>query len=368
MLRAMSRAIWWLALLAGCGGGSGGGGKGARPVLVTVAEVAAGDIPVQLSAVGHAEATRTVSVRAQVTGQVRRLGFTEGAEVREGELLVEIDPRPATAALHQAQAALARDAAQARAAAEELARFAPLAEQELVSPDQLSRLQAAADAATAMVQADRAGLERAELELGYCRIAAPFSGVVGAALVDPGNVVRANDTPLVTLNEIAPIRVAFAVPGRELPRLRTALQAGEVPVEAEVPGDPEHPARGHLVFADNAVDTATGTLRVEASFPNDDRRLWPGQFLSVTVGLALERGALTVPAAALQVGQQGTFVYVVTEAGTAEVRVVEVGERDDVRAVIRSGLAAGERVVIDGLLLLTPGAQVTVRPAAGTAP
>ncbi|MFH1465283.1 MAG: efflux RND transporter periplasmic adaptor subunit [Pseudomonadota bacterium] len=367
MRHALFPAIWLFALLACCGGAPAGG-PGSRPVLVTVAEASAEDIPIQLTAVGHVEATRAVSVRAQVTGQVLRLGFAEGAEVREGQLLVEIDPRPATAALHQAQAALARDAAQARAAAEELARYRPLAEQALVSGDQLSRLQAAADSTEATVQADRAAVERAQLELGYCKIAAPFAGVVGAALVDPGNVVRANDSALLTLHEVAPIRVAFEVPGRELARVRAVLAAGEVPVQARPSGDEGPAARGSLAFVDNAVDTRTGTIRLEASFPNADHRLWPGQFVSVSVDLAVELGALSVPAVALQAGQQGAFVYVVTDAGTAEVRPVEVGERTDARAVITSGLAAGEKVVTDGLLALAPGAQVTVRAPAEAAP
>jgi multidrug efflux system membrane fusion protein len=335
---------------------------------VWVAEVALEEVPVQLSAVGHVEATRAVTVRSQVTGQVLHLGFSEGAEVREGQLLVEIDGRPATAALHQAQAALQRDAAQARAAADELARFAPLAEQDLVSSDQVSRLQAAAEATKATVQSDQAAVERAQLDVGYCKIAAPFAGVVGAALVDPGNVVRANDTALVTLHEVAPIRVVFEVPGREITRVRAALATGEVPVRAAPTGGGPVPARGSLVFVDNAVDTHTGTVRLEASFPNTDHGLWPGQFVAVTVDLAVARGALAVPAAALQAGQQGDFVFVVTEAGTAELRVVEIGERTDALAVITAGLTAGEQVVTDGLLLLAPGSPVTVRPPAGAAP
>jgi membrane fusion protein, multidrug efflux system len=379
--RSRSRA--WLLVLAllfgvvGCTEGKSSIG-GPKPVLVDVTEVVQQDVPVRIQALGNVEATQSVAVKALVTGQLLEVNFAEGAEVAKGEILFEIDPRPYLATLHQAQANLARDEAQARSANDEFARYAPLVDKDLVSKDQLSQLRATADALAATVEGDHASVESAQLQLGYCRILSPIDGVVGASLVDTGNVVKANDATLVTINQIAPISVAFAVPGQDLSDVREAMALGTVQVQAVLPGSDALPVAGRLFFINNTVDAGTGSIGLKATFDNADRKLWPGQFVSVLIELAVRPGALVIPSKALQSGQQGQFVYVVRPDSTAELRVVTVDFASGDLAVIQNGLSAGDKVVTDGQLQVAPGGAVTVRegsvkaasraPVAGAAP
>jgi membrane fusion protein, multidrug efflux system len=344
--------------------GRGGRGRGDSAVPVDTAPVVVKAMPVNLQAVGNVEASSTVEVRSQVTGALLSVGFTEGQEVTAGQLLFTLDPRPFEATLRQVQAALAKDQAQVRNAQAQRDRNADLLKQGLVAQSDYDALVASAAALQASADADAAQVENAKLQLQYTKIAAPVSGRTGALLVHPGALVRANDvSPLVVINQLAPIYVSFSVPSRLLSEIRAEQARGALPVQAVVSGASDPPSSGRVTFLDNAVDQATDTVRLKATFANRDRRLWPGQFVEVTLRLALESHAVVVPAVAVQPGQQGSFVFVVKPDSTVEERPVTVDRTDGDVAVIRTGLRGGEVVVTDGQLRLTPGARVSVKTA-----
>lgn len=330
----------------------------AVPVLTAVAGTA--DVPVTVSAIGTVEAFNTVQVKTMVGGELTRAP-REGEVVRRGDLLFSIDPRALEATVAQATATLARDRAQLQNARVEEQRNAELVAKEYVTREQYDRSRTAVDTAAATVQADEAALLSARVQLSYCTVRSPIDGRVGRLLINVGNVVKANDVPLVTITQVRPIRVAFAVPEAQLGTIRRRVAAGAVPVLAGPQNDPGHPVQGTLDFIDNAVDRATGTILLKARFANDDDALWPGQFVNVKLDIATKNGAVVVPTPAVQNGQQGPFVFVVKADQSVESRKVRLGPAAGDVTAIEDGLAAGDTVVTDGQLRLFPGARVKTR-------
>jgi multidrug efflux system membrane fusion protein len=322
------------------------------------------NIPLQVKAIGNVEAFNAVSIKALVGGEVAGVFFKEGQDVRKDDLLFKIDPRPYEAALRQAEASLARDVAQARNAEEQAKRYAILVQKDYVSKDQYDQLRANADALAAAVEADKANVETSRLQLAYCTIKAPINGRAGSLLVNVGNVIKANDITLTTINQIAPIYVTFSLPEQNLSDIKKYTASGELKVQAIIPGDDERPAWGHLTFIDNTVDRTTGTIRLKGTFENSDRRLWPGQYVDVILTLTTERDRVVVPSQAVQTGQQGQYVYVIREDMTVEVRSVTPERTHESWTVIAKGVAAGEKVVTDGQLRLAPGAKVEIKSSA----
>jgi multidrug efflux system membrane fusion protein len=350
--------------------------RAAEAVPVVTAPVEIKTMPVLLSTVGTVEAISTVKVTAQITGQIRDVLFTPGADVQKGQALFRLDPRPFEAAVKQAAAVLARDQAQASDAQAQRTRLENLVRRGLIPRDQYESQVASVAALDATVAADRALVEQARLNLQYTRIDAPIAGRTGALLAYAGDVVRANDAnALVTINQLSPIDVSFAVPARFLAEIR--LRSARTPLAVAVSGPSARPpgsadetvptpaapaqraARGEVTFIDNAVDPSTATVTLKATFPNRDRALWPGLFVQVALQLSLQPDAVVVPATAVQSSQQGPFVYVVKHDRTVELRKVVVDRQQGDAVVIASGLGRGEEVVTEGQLRLTPGAVVT---------
>jgi len=350
------------AAAASCGGNTKAARGGPPPVPVNVGQAVQKTVPVSFRSIGHVEPIETVAVRARIGGELQRVWFEEGQFVAAGATLFTIDPRPYQAALAQVEAGLARNQALLVKAEADIARYAGLVKQDYVTKEQYDQITANAAALRASLAADRAAVETARLNVAYCTIAAPLSGRTGALDVKVGNLVKANDQPLVTINQTRPLYVTFTVAGEALPELRA--RAAGVKVKAMLPQGGAS-FDGTLAFIDNAIDARTGTLLLKAAFANQDEGLWPGQFVEVDVVLGEEAGRVVVPASAVQTGQQGTFVYVVTDAGAAEMRPVKVARLDDREAVIAEGLTGGETVVTDGQLRLVPGARVQVAGGAG---
>ncbi|MFH1177809.1 MAG: efflux RND transporter periplasmic adaptor subunit [Acidobacteriota bacterium] len=346
-------------IVVGCGGGKQQ--QLARPAVpVMVAKVEQKTVAVTFRAIGHVESIESVAVRARVGGELQKVWFAEGQPVGAGETLFTIDPRPFETALAEAEARLARDQALLAKAQADTARYAGLVKQEFVTREQFDQLQANAAALRAGVAADQATVESARLQLDYCTIKAPIAGRTGDLLVTKGNLVKANDDrPLVTLNQTRPIYVVFSVPAQILPTIVGRQREG-IKVAASMPGGGQAGA-GVLTFIDNAVDPTTSTLLLKATFANQDEKLWPGQFVDVVVTLGEEAGRFVVPTPAVQTSQQGQYVFVVREDGTVEMRTVKVDRSDEREAVIESGLAAGETVVTDGQLRLSPGSRVEIK-------
>ncbi len=355
-----------LVFLAGCSA------KPAQPTMirdavpVSVATVTAKTVPVEVRAIGTGEAYSSVAVKAQVTGELTGVYFKEGQDVKRGELLFAIDRRPFEAALNQAEANLARDIAQAENARAQARRYAKLFEDGVASKEQYDQVQTNADALDAAVRADKAAVERAKLELDYCKIVSPMDARTGSLLVHPGNIVKANDTPsLVLLNQIAPIYVNFALPQQYLAAVKKYMAGGKLKVAAFLPSDDKRPEVGVLTFVDNAVDTTTGTIRLKATFTNGERRLWPGEFVNVVLRLTEQPNAIVVPSQAVQTGQTGSYVFVVTSDLKAESRAIVVARTQGGETVVEKGLRPGEKVVTDGQLRLVPGAKVEVKSGLG---
>lgn len=352
-----------VAALSGCGGGDGAvASRAPAPVPVVVAKAVSRTVPVTVRAIGNAEAVATVDVKARIGGELRAVHFREGEEVRRGELLFTIDPRPFQVALAEAEARLARDRALLQKADDDVRRFAGLVEQEYVTREQYDTARAQAASLAATVKADEAAVEGAKLDLEYATIRAPISGRAGAVLVQPGNLVKANDDkPLVTLLQTRPVWVSFAVPESSLAEIRARAAAGALEVTARERGVEGAGRPGRLDFVDNAVDRTTGTIRLKGVFPNDDGAFWPGQFLEVELKLRDEPNAVVVPSPAIQTGQGGTFVMVVKDDATVEIRPVRVSRTLGDETVLASGVAGGETVIVDGQLRVVPGAKVEAR-------
>jgi multidrug efflux system membrane fusion protein len=335
--------------------------KDPPPVPVTAAVAERRSVPRLLQATGTVEPVATVAVKSQVTGVLQRVLFSEGQDVRAGQVLFEVDPRPYRAALEGAQAALARDVAQLATVRENARRLTELGP-DYATRQQIEQAQANADALAATVRADSAALEAARLELQYATIRSPISGRAGSLLVRAGNLVRANEgDPLVVINQLSPILVRFALPATHLTDIRR-YRPETLTVRARPAGGEE--SEGTLAFLDNAVDTTTGTILLKGRFENADRTLWPGQFVTVTLQLDVDDGALVVPSRAVIEGQQGAYVFVVKSDRTTEVRNVRVARAAGDITVLDGGVEPGERVVTDGQLRLTAGAKVEVKEAA----
>ncbi|HZH40298.1 MAG TPA: efflux RND transporter periplasmic adaptor subunit [Gemmatimonadales bacterium] len=349
-----------LILFTAC---SKGDGRGAPTYPVSVAQVGTKDVPYEITATGTVEPRQTAQVEAQVTGIVTRVAFHEGDEVSAGQLLFQIDPRPFQAALAQSVAAMHRDSAQAAQADRDADRYAALVKQDYVTQEDYDTKRATAASADATLRADSANVQAARLNLEYASVTAPIGGRTGGLLVKEGNLARANSAiPLVVINQIRPILVRFAVPQANLPQIqRFKGNDLQIRVNPTTSGDTSADEKGRLTFLDNAVDTSTGTVLLKGEFLNEDRALWPGQFVNVRLELYVEKGALVIPSAAVTTGQTGTFVFIVNPDQTVTLRPVTVERTSGDLAVIAQGIKAGETIVTDGQVRLASGAKVSVK-------
>jgi multidrug efflux system membrane fusion protein len=331
------------------------------PVPVTVGKATRRTVPVRITVIGNGEAYTTVNVKAQVDGLLQSAGFREGQDVKQGDELFAIDQAPFEASLHQAEANLARDQAQLKNAQDQLERNTALFQQGIISKDQEETFRTNADALEATLKADQAAIENAKIELGYCVIRSPISGRTGSLSIKVGNLVKNNDAALVTINQISPLYVDFSVPEQYLDEIKQRAAAGPLEVTAAIPQDPTHSETGALAFINNTVDTTTGTVMMKASFPNEAKRLWPGQFVNVTLTLQSLPNAVVVPSQAVQTGQTGKYVFVVKADNSVDLRPVVAGVTDGGDTVIQQGVADGDTVVTDGQLMLMPGGHVMIR-------
>jgi len=327
---------------------------------VVVAKVSQKAMPVQLTAIGNVGAY-SVSVRAQVAGELLQVHFKEGDLVKKGQLLFTIDPRPYEAALAQAQATLLRDKAVAANSRAQSERLSTLLADGVVSPSDADTSKSSAEAAAATVAADEAAVRTAQLNAEYCKIYSPMDGRTGSVMVKPGNLVKVADVPIVVINEVSPIHADFTVPQEYLPEIRKYLAMGPLRVAASVPSSPEAPEVGTLTFIDNAVDPTTGTIHLRATFDNRRGLLWPGLYVNTLITLSQQSNAKVIPAQALNAGQQGSFVYVVHDDSTVSARPVVSSRSIEGQAVIDKGLELGESVVTDGQVRLVPGAKVQIK-------
>lgn len=371
----MKRYLWTAAIVVLIGAGLGyrqlSSGLGRRPdrrsvareaVPVTVAPVVQKTVLVKVSAVGAVEAYTTVSVRPQITGELIRIQFKEGQDVKKGDILFTIDPRPLEATLKQAEANLAKDMAQLQNAHEQARRYAELVKKQFVAQEQYDQIQTTANAFEAAVRANKAAVESAKVQLSYCTIRSPVDGRAGSFLVHAGNLVRINDaTPLVVINQIHPIQVGFSLPEKYLLEIKKRIGGGSLKVEAIIPQNENDPEQGVVTFVDNAVDRTTGTIRLKGTFTNKENRLWPGQFVNVLLTLDKRPNAVVIPSRAVQVGQEGQYVFVVKANLTVEYRPVSVAQPQDGETVVEKGLEPGDKIVTDGFLRLAPGAKVAVK-------
>jgi len=383
-------------LVTSCSGTrASSGNRDAAPaaVPVTAAAVVQKTVPVQARSIGNVEAYSTVQVKAQVGGELTKVHFTEGQFVKKGDMLFTIDSRPFEAAISQveaniqkdvaqvkqAQATLAKDAAQARNAEVQAQRYADLLEKGIVSKEQYDQFRTSFEALQATVNADRAGINSAEqsvkadqanlanarLQLAYCYIRSPIDGRTGSLMVHQGNLIKANDVPIVVIDQVEPIRASFSVPEQQLGEIKQRSDEGTLKVEAVIAGQEQQPLTGSLSFLDNTVDATTGTIKLKGLFSNTEKRLWPGQFVTIVLTISTQPDAIVVPSHAVQQGQAGTYVFVIKPDSTVESRAVVVGRAIDGETVIEKGLSPGESVVTDGQLRLVPGARVEVKSDIG---
>jgi membrane fusion protein, multidrug efflux system len=338
------------------------------PVPVTAAAVAQGDVAIERDALGRVQALNTVIVRAQVAGQVQKFTFEQGQKVTTGQLLAQIDPRPFQAAVEQDQAVIARDRANLANAKADLARYVPLVGKGLVSTQQVETQRAVVAQLEATIAADQAALAQAQVQLGYTSITAPIAGIAGLRYVDIGNVVSPNDAQgLVTINQVQPVSVLFAMPQAELPEIKeAAARAGKegLAVEAWSENGTRKLDSGRLLVINNQVDATSGTVTLMARFPNAEELLWPGAFVGIRLVLGVQHDGLTVPVSALQQGPQGTYVWTLAGDGTVRRIPVAVQQRAHGRLLLSSGVSAGELVVTGGSFGLLPGTHVALTNAA----
>ena len=334
------------------------------PAAASVAVVAAmqKSVPVWLQAIGNVEAYSSVAVKSRVDGQILEVHFRDGQEVRKGEVLFRIDPRPFEAALRQSEAQALRDVASRDQAVNQARRYQELLDKNFVSKEAYAQHRTNAATAEATSKASQAALENARLSLDYTIIRSAIDGYVGRALLQAGNMVKANDTiSLVVINQVKPVYVSFAIPEQQLATVRDLMRKNPLAVEVAAPGSDKVIAAGRIAFLDNAVDQTTGTIKVRAVFDNADAALWPGQFYTVRVKLYDQENAIVVPSRALQTGPDGQFVYVVKADMTAEARkVVALRSEGELTVLAEGALAKGERVVVRGALRLAPGIKVNI--------
>ena len=357
------------AAAGGRRGGRGAGGPGSPAIPVTMTAAAQRNLPLTLDALGTVSALASVVVRPQVEGQLMELLFREGQEVKAGDILARIDDRTYRAALAQAEAKKTYDAAQLANAKVDLARYQQLLSASGVTRQQVDTQRAQVAMFEAQVQQDQAAIDSARTQLDYTVIRSPIDGRVGLRQVDPGNIVRSSDTEgLVTVTQLRPIAATFSLPQQELPRLLRAMAAGPVPVES-IPAQANDPVeRGTVLTVDNAVDAATGTVRVKATFPNEGGRLWPGAFVNLRIRMEVIQDALVVPLVAVQQGPRGAYTFVVKPDNTVDMRDITLGAVTQSEAAVRQGLTAGEQVVTSGALRLNAGSRVTPAEPQATPP
>ncbi|MGC2063587.1 MAG: efflux RND transporter periplasmic adaptor subunit [Thermodesulfovibrionales bacterium] len=341
------------------------------PVPVTAGTASVRSVPVQIKAIGTVEPYATVAVKAQLGGLLAKVHFREGQDVSKGNLLFTLDPRPYEAQIRQYEAVLAKNKALLDNAREEAGRYNELVKKGYVARDQYEQFRTNELALEATVNADKAVLENARLQLGYCFIYAPVSGRTGSLIVNEGNLIKANaDTAMVVINQIQPVYVTFSVPEKNLAEIRRRMIAGSLGVAVSLSAGENYPETGKLTFIENTVDLATGTIKLKGSFANKEKKLWPGQYMNATLILAELSNAIIVPSQAVQTGQQGQYVFVV-KGDTVELRQVNTGPVFEGMTVIEKGVAAGEQVITDGQMRLVPGAKVEIltagKPAAGPA-
>lgn len=337
------------------------------PVLVAKAEQKT--VATRIHAIGRVEAYSTVEIKAQISGEITEVNFKEGEDVKKGDLLFTIDPRPFEAALLQAKASLAKDEAEEVQAAADEQRYAQLLKQSVGSQQQYDLAHANAEADRATVAADKAAVQTAELNLAYTTIHAPIDGRTGNLLVHAGNLVKANaDTGMIMINQVKPVYVDFSIPEQRLPDVRRYMADRELMVDTTIPGQQGLIESGNLTFVDNAVDTKTGTIELKGIFTNQDNKLWPGQFVEATLILDQRPNTVVVPSQAIQTGVDGSYVFVVDKQMKVQSRPVVLGENYDGQTIVESGLKSGETVVTDGQLRLVPGASVTIKSGLDQSP
>lgn len=335
--------------------------KGRPPALVVTAAASQQDVPVRLKAIGTMEASESVTVRTQISGELVKVAFREGQDVQKGALLFQLDPRTYQAAIRKAEATLARDKVVMDNAGKDYQRYSQLVKDGIVTQEQAEGYRTKAESAAADVAADQASVDSAREQLAYCTINSPISGRLGVLAVDRGNVVKTNDTVLVTINKLIPIHASFTIPEKELPEVKRRMAGARMTVEAEVPGTKDIREKGVVSFYDNTVDPTTGTIRLKAAFDNANRQLWPGQFVNLSIILGMKNNAVVVPSQAVQTGQTGQFVFVVKADATAELRPVVTSSVVNGMTVVEKGLLPGEQVVIDGQMRVVPGGKVEIK-------
>jgi membrane fusion protein, multidrug efflux system len=370
----MKRFIWAVAALTALAIGSAGyqfgvldeavaqapSGRPNAAVPVRVATVAVKPTPVQFDTIGTVQTIAAVTVKSRLDAVIDKVLVQDGQFVKAGDVMFQLDNRAAQAAVDQAAATLARDEVQLENANRNVERDKPLLTKDFVSHQQFDTDSATARALEASVKADKAQLANTKVLLTYYTIVAPIDGRVGMIAIKSGNSIKSNDLPLATINQIQPIYVSFALPQNGLPELRTAMAQGPVTVRVLAQGDKGAPVAGKVAFFENSIDATSGTIAVRATFANDEQRLWPGQFVNVSVLVRNDPNAIVVPPAAIQVGQKGSYVFVIKDDNTAETRPVTVDRTVGGNAVVSAGLAPGERVATDGQLRLSDGAHVQI--------
>ncbi len=377
----MRRAVWIVAALVVVGGGLAWRfgfaapapevrqARAPAPIPVVAGTAQTQDVPVYVTGIGAVQAYNTVTVKVRVDGELQKVSFTEGQDVKAGDLLAQIDPRPYAASLAQAQATKAKDMAQLTNAKIDQERYKTLVAKNAASQQTLDTQNAQVAQYEAAVQGDQAAIDNAQVQLGYTTITAPIAGRTGVRQVDQGNIVRTTDTTgLVVITQLKPISVIFAMPQDRLDELVAAMHRGPVEVLAFKRDGTTQLGTGKVELIDNQIDSNTGTLRVKATFANDDLKLWPGAFVNVQVQVRMLTAAVTVPAQVVQRGADGLFVYVIKPDNTVEKRTITLGPTKAGMSVVASGLTAGEQVVVDGQLKLTPGARISVTGAAPPPP
>jgi len=353
-----------LGALSGCGRSNAQAGFSSPPPSVTSAPVTVADVPVFLNEIGHTTAEEVVTITPQVSGKIIQRSFVDGADLHEGQTLFQIDPRPFQASLDAAQASLEQAQAQLSSAQTDFNRDASLLSTKAVSQQEYDHAKDAVAVDQANVKSAQASLETARLNLEYCTIKSPLEGRAGQRLVDVGNIVNANSTGLLVIQKVAPIYVDFTVPENNLPEVRQDMAQGTLKVIVESPDAPGKTAQGNLTFLDNAVQDGTGTIKLRATVPNQDRQFWPGQFVNVRLILATLKDAKLVPNESLQISQQGPYVFVVDDKGLAQQVPVSLGQRQGDKTVVTKGLNGDETIIRTGQMLVQAGMAVTVQKPA----
>jgi multidrug efflux system membrane fusion protein len=347
--------FFWLLLLAGCA-------KAPAPPpplpYVTVVQPQVADVPIFYEYVGHVEPNLSANIKAQVSGTIMQQFFTEGQEVAASSLLLTIDPRPYQAALDKANGELAANFATFKQAQDTAEKYSNLIQDDYVSKLDYERYITNVHTAKAAVQQAQADVETAEINLGYCTVQAPFAGVASKLLIDVGNYAPVGGDPILTINQISPIRISFFAPEKDLPRIAAIHRGKSLKTVVKINGEL---IEGELFLIDNKVDENTGTILLQSLFSNEDQKLWPGEFLDVKLILEMKENALLLPSQAVQIGQDGHYVYVVKSDCTVELRKVKIGQKEEDRVIIETGVAPDETVVLEGQLNLNPGAKVAIR-------